>query len=213
MLTIQPRTQASRVIGAIGALFAWTAVILQFILILQNSPESISETIIRFFSYYTILTNILVASCFTAISIRGTSGKQTFFTDPSVLAATAVYISIVGGIYNLVLRGLWTPTGLQFLVDELLHTVIPLFYLAFWFLVAVKRSFPWRSAFVWLLYPLGYFVVILIRGAVSGFYPYPFIDVPELGFTQVILNSVFITGAFMVLSLLMILLSRILRRH
>jgi hypothetical protein len=46
---------------------------------------------------------------------------------------TATLILIVGLVYQVVL-GIWNPTGLQYIVDELLHTVIPLFMLGYWFL-------------------------------------------------------------------------------
>lgn len=206
--TIQYRDIRNRVITTVGALFAWSAVILQFVLTLQNSTISTLETIIQFFSYYTILTNTLVALCFTTLTIKHPSDKHLFFSNPSVLAATAVYIIVVGGIYNVILRGLWSPTGLQFYVDELLHTIIPLFYVAFWMVIARKSRFTWNKVFVWLVYPLGYFLIILIRGASSGFYPYPFVNVTELGYLQVLINSVFITSAFILLSLFIILISR-----
>ena len=49
--------------GAI-AIIAWFAVIAQFYLILQTTTQtgfSTSKTIINFFSYFTILNNLLVA--------------------------------------------------------------------------------------------------------------------------------------------------------
>ncbi|MFZ5976285.1 MULTISPECIES: Pr6Pr family membrane protein [unclassified Hydrotalea] len=33
----------------------------------------------------------------------------------------------------------------------------------------------------WLIYPLLYLVYILIRGSFSGFYPYPFVNVLQIG--------------------------------
>jgi hypothetical protein len=36
--------------------------------------------------------------------------------------------------------------------------------------------------------PLGYAVYSLIHGAVTGFYPYPFINVGELGYDKMFLN-------------------------
>ena len=207
------RQRTVRIIGTIGALLTWTAIILQFVLILQNRVHSVSETLIQFFSYYTILTNILVACCFTTVAMKRAPGKHAFFADPGVLAAIAVYITIVGGVYNLILRVLWAPTGLQFLVDELLHTVVPLVYVAFWLILAAKARLRWSNIYYWLLYPLGYFIAILIRGALSGFYPYPFINVTKLGWPQVIVNSALVTGSFILLSLLVIFLSRIIYRN
>lgn len=52
-------------IDTIGFLLGWFVVITQFILTIQNKQVDIAETIIRFFSFFTILTNILVALFFT----------------------------------------------------------------------------------------------------------------------------------------------------
>lgn len=202
-----------RVIATIGALLVWATVILQFILIIQNRTYSVPETIIHFFSYFTILTNILVACCFTALAIEHKPYKTTFFADPGVLAATVVNITIVGSVYNLILRALWTPTGLQLVADELLHTIIPLLYITVWLTITPKTHLHWSRVFNWLLYPLGYFIIILFQGSLSNFYPYPFINVTELGWPQVIINSIFITAAFILLSLLVIFVSRIKQRN
>src|SRR3546814_6909640 len=110
-----------------GAFLAWAAVILQFILMMENRAFPIPETIVRFFSYYTILTNLLVACCFTALVCKRVEAKPRFFANPQVLAATAVYITIVGAVYNIILRNLWAPAGLQLVVVEFLHSVNPLY--------------------------------------------------------------------------------------
>src|SRR5215213_3929165 len=92
----------------------WFAVIAQFILMINNRVASVDETIIRYFSFFTILTNLLVAFVFT---------KETnSVVKPGLIAATTVYISIVGLVYQILLRHIWNPTGLQMLVDELLHS-------------------------------------------------------------------------------------------
>lgn len=194
-----------------GAFLAWLAVVLQLILMLENRVFPLPETIVRFFSYYTILTNLLVACCFTALACKRFWAKPTFLAAPRVLAATAVYIVIVGAVYNIILRNLWAPQGLQLVVDELLHSVNPLYYLVFWITFIPKAGLKWKHVFPWLIYPLVYFLFILVRGAISGFYPYPFIDVTALGWSRVLLNSAGVTAAFMVMSLIIISVSRLKR--
>src|SRR6516164_4465403 len=96
---------------AIGMAISWLTVAAQFYLILANRTASIPETIARFFSYFTILTNILVAVSFTLLFQRPRSRPWAFFLRPGTLTAFAVYISIVSIVYNLVLRRLWNPQG------------------------------------------------------------------------------------------------------
>ena len=201
-------TKAKKTFLVIGAAIAWFAVLLQLYLIIFNRVESVPETIIRFFSFYTILTNILVAFCFTVLLIKPNSRLGSFFSQPGVLIATTIYIFVVGLIFNLILRQLWSPKGLQRLADELLHVVIPLLFILYWYLFAPKGGLGWKSAFSWLLYPFVYAVFVLFRGAASGFYPYPFIDANILGFKKVLLNSVGLFIGFFLISLLFIAIAK-----
>ncbi len=194
----------NRYVIVFGSLISWFAVLLQLYLIIVNRQTSVAETIIRFFSFFTILTNILVAICFTCLAIKTNNSTHLFFSNEKVLSAITVYITIVSVVYNLVLRFLWAPQGLQRLADELLHSVIPLLFILYWCLFVPKASLKWKDAFVWLLYPLVYLAYILLRGAFSGFYPYPFIDVTALGYEKILLNCLILFAAFLAVSFLLI---------
>lgn len=173
----------------IGTIITWLAVSLQFYLIIENRIVSIPETIIRFFSFFTILTNTLVAICFTVLYRDAKSKLYQFISRGDVLTAVCVYILVVGLVYQIILRATWSPEGLQFIVDELLHSVIPLFFLIYWIVFVSKEKLQWKFIPSWLIYPSLYLVCIMIRGALSGFYPYPFIDLTELNYVDVLINS------------------------
>lgn len=185
-------------IALIFALIAWFAVITQFYLMMENRVASVPETIIRFFSFFTILTNTLVAVFFTVQYMA--KNQNRFWHKAGTLTAITVYILVVGLVYQLVLRQIWEPQGMQRIVDELLHSVNPVLVLIFWFLYEKKDSIRWNRLPYWLLYPLVYLVYILIRGHFSGFYPYPFINVTELGMQQALVNSFFLLLVFLGLS-------------
>ncbi|HEY5391406.1 MAG TPA: Pr6Pr family membrane protein [Hanamia sp.] len=189
-------------------ILGWIAVIGQFYLIIMNRTASVGETIIRFFSYFTILTNLLVALCFTFLLTKSSSALRSFFFRKSTLTAMTVYILIVGLVYNLILRFLWQPQGLQFVVDELLHTIIPILCLIFWWQNERTKNLEWRNIFPFLIYPLLYILIILVRGSFSGFYPYPFIDVKLLGMSKVIINSGLLAICFAVISAIFIGITR-----
>jgi len=183
-----------------GAVTCWFALTGQFYLIIQSEIIPVDESVIRYFSYFTILTNILVALCFTALLLRRKEGG--FFTDPATLTATAVYISVVALVYNLILRFTWEPKGLQLIVDELLHLIVPILFVLYWFLFVSKELLKWRDTFAWLIYPFIYLMFILFRGSVSGFYPYPFVDVAKYGYATVFVNCFYVLVVFLVLSFL-----------
>jgi hypothetical protein len=60
------------------SLFCWITIITQFVVMIENSVASLTETTIRFFTFFTILSNILVAVVFTAI-LAQPKGKFSFF--------------------------------------------------------------------------------------------------------------------------------------
>jgi hypothetical protein len=193
--------------SVIGAAICWFALIFQLYLIIHNRTTSVGETLMRYFTFYTILTNFLVAICFTAEVVHKDK-RQSFFTKPSALAATAVYIGVVGLVYNVVLRFAWQPTGLQRVVDELLHLIIPVYFILYWLILVPKIKLKWSKLFRWLLYPAIYLIVIMISGAFVNYYPYPFVNVSALGYQKVTINCVFVLLAFMLFSFFIIVISR-----
>lgn len=195
--------------AACAALLGWFAVIAQLYLMLANRNTSAGEAVMRFFSYFTILTNMLVATALTASLLKGRSSLGKFLTNPVSISAITVYIVIVGLIYNLMLRSLWKPEGLQYTVDELLHTFMPLLFLVYWIVFVPKHALRWKHAFPWLFYPFFYLAFVLIRGYNSGFYPYFFIDIDKLGYPKTLIYSFLLGLIFLGFSLGLIGLSKI----
>lgn len=187
-----------------GFSIGWFAIIAQFFLMLENRQADIPETIIRFFSFFTILTNILVALFLTASLFRLKKFPFKLFLVKGTLTAITTFIVIVGLVYQIVLRQIWEPTGLQYIVDELLHTIIPLFMLGYWFFNIRKEDLLLKPVFNWLIYPSIYLVFIIVRGNISGYYPYPFLNIKEIGYESVLLN---ITVIFTITIVIMIALS------
>jgi len=189
-------------------IIGWFALVTQFYINMTSGISGIWELTVRYFSYFTIQTNILVAVCFTALLLKPQSKWGRFFSRQQTLSAITVYIVIVGLIYNTILRFLWEPEGLQKMVDELLHSVIPLLVLFYWFVFTAKNRLQWKNVLPWLIYPFAYIVYVLIRGSVSGFYPYPFINTQRLGLDKVLVNSVGIAFVFICMSLLLVMIAK-----
>ena len=194
---------------AIIVVLGWFALLLQLYLIILNRVASLPETIVRFFSFFTIQTNILVALCFTFLWLKPKSKWGLFFSNSKIVTAITLYIIIVGFVYNAILRFLWAPTGSQKIADELLHLVIPILVLIYWTLFVPKKTLEFKNIFPWLIFPSVYLVYSLIRGAFFGFYPYPFIDVILLGYNKVLLNSFFMVLAFLFIGTLLIGIGKI----
>ena len=186
---------------AILSCLGWFALITQLYLNVSSHQVSVPESVTRYFSYFTLLTNLMVAAYCTVLWLAPGSRMGAFFSRTQTATAITVYITIVALIYNIVLRSLWQPQGLQKVLDQLLHTIIPVLFILYWCVFVKKHTLQWNNFLPWLWYPFIYLVLILIRGAFSGFYPYPFIHAGEIGMQQTLINAAGIAILFMVMSL------------
>ncbi|RKR05632.1 hypothetical protein C8C83_4983 [Flavobacterium sp. 90] len=176
----------------------------QFYLLLKSNEFAILESILRFFSFFTILTNSIVALCCGVILFMKTSQAYAFFHRNSTLTAITVYILIVGLVYNIILRPLQDLTGIHKLNTEIFHTVVPLLFLLYWYFFTQKENIHWKSILIWLIYPVLYMIYTLFHGLYTDFYPYPFINVTKIGFTKAMQNGMFVLVSFVVMSLILI---------
>lgn len=176
--------------AAVLAAVGWLALVLQFVLQSRVAAElglSVGEGIIRFFSYFTIQVNILSALVLTAFAIKASSDE--WLVHPFVRSAVAVYIATVGLGFSALLRHLRPSAGAPWIADVTLHDVMPIGYLVFWLTCVRKAGLRWYDPLLWLIYPLFYIAFVLMRGKLSDFYPYPFIDAGSLGYTKVVFNT------------------------
>ncbi|EOR93312.1 hypothetical protein ADIARSV_3523 [Arcticibacter svalbardensis MN12-7] len=199
-----PYSVAERTFLSLMAILGWFALITQYYINLQNESISPLELGVRYMSYFTLTTNILIATCCTLSLLNAESSLGKFFISYKTRTALTVYILIVSIIYNAILRFQWNPHGLQRIVDELLHSVIPVLFLIYWVIYVFKCHIHWKETLSWLAYPLLYLFFIMIRGMASGFYPYFFINVTQLGLGTVLINSIGIALGFFVLSMLFV---------
>ncbi len=208
-------TATIRAYEAIAGALVWFALILQFYLTTKLAIDKglgLWVGTARYFGFFTILTNILVALTFTVPLILPRSRWGQFFAQPGVRTAIAVYITVVGIAYSLLLRHIWDPEGWQLVADRILHDVTPILYVVFWFLFVPKSIVQWRNLPAWLIYPLVYVIVALVRGAIFNWYPYPFLEVSKLGYPQVFLNVAMLFIGFCVVAAIFIGVARLTQR-
>jgi hypothetical protein len=153
----------------------------------------------RYLGYFTILTNLMAAAMFTRVALNRWPGGRT--PSASALTACVMYISFVMLVYHLLLSELFVYQGIQKLTDVTLHYVVPALSLIWWLVFAPKTPLTLGSTLRWLIYPLAYCAYALVRGHFENWYPYPFIDVSQIGLGQSLLNSAMLTLAFLVIGM------------
>jgi hypothetical protein len=205
-------TGLMRLFYAFGALLGWGALVVQFCFAMENRATDVAEAVVRYFSYFTILCNGLAAIAFTVLLLKPMSSGARFFGRPSTLTAITVYLLVVGLVYNVILRSLWNPQGLEMIADETLHSAMPALLLVFWAIFLSGRKLPWKVIPGWMVFPLIYCIYCLFRGAMAGYYPYPFLNVAAHGYKQVFVNIGGMIVLFFVMAFLLVGVSRLLRK-
>lgn len=170
-------------------LLALVAVVVQ----LFHGLERPNFSVVNFFSFFTIESNVLAIVVFLATSLllsRGMPGSKLAFWR----GAAMVFMTTTGIIYVLLLSGLeeslQTPVPW---INTVLHYIMPAAVFVDWFVDLPKQRIPFKTAALWLIFPLVYAAYSLIRGLFVNWYPYPFLN-PQLdhGYVGVAITSVVI---------------------
>jgi hypothetical protein len=184
-----PRISATNFIAIIGAALGWVALALQLGLLIVTIRQQGGTTLLavwRFVGYFTIWANIAVASLLTWAALsahhRDKSGNST------AELAVATTIAMVGVVYSVLLRGTGNPQGWGKVADVALHDVMPVIFVVF-FLLRSANTLRWRDAAYALILPAVYCAYALARGALDGWYAYPFLDAGKLTAGQFALNA------------------------
>lgn len=202
-------TDNAKALAALISLVATVSVLGQayvFIGISASRGGSMGAAIWTMLGFFTILTNLVIAVVGFVIARGRWPGWWP--GTASTLGCLAVNIVLVGIVYHWLLSGLWNPQGLHYWSDQGLHTAVPVLFFVFWIAYAPKAGLTYPHVLWWLIYPTGYFAYALIRGALDGWYPYPFIEVPKLGYPAVFLNAGLICAALAAGGVLLVFASR-----
>jgi hypothetical protein len=172
------------------AVFTTAALIAQvFVTGALDTPQA-STRFIRMFSFFTIQSNILVAVTSWGLFLRPQRAGLVWRT----LRVDAIAgISVTGLVYSIALSGLQHLHGWARLCDSAFHYVVPIATVATWLVVGPRGRVDRKAVLAGLIWPVLWFGYTLIHGAVSGWYPYHFIDVADLGYPRALLNALLVT--------------------
>ena len=186
------RPRRLRVLMAVIALLGWAAIAVQLVLtvrMVRDNGRSLGAGVALYLAYFTILTNLLCAVAVSFPLLAPHSRPAGFFTRPSVITGATAAILLVGVAYNAFLRQYDHPHGAGVLTNAQLHLLMPLLFTLYWWYAVPAGSIGWGDIPTWLVYPVLYMGYMLLRGAWTGHYPYPILDVRRLGYGGVLLHG------------------------
>jgi len=169
----------------------------------------------EYFAYFTIQSMLM---CVVVLAVGGhiawrTQSDTRLFTITRV--AGLAYAVIACLVYNALLRGLPSVPGYVWPVwpNEVLHVWAPILLVIDWIFSPGRHALRLRAAFWALLYPVVWLIFTIVRGALTGWWPYPFLnpDGPN-GVTGVIIYVLGIAFVIWLIGFLGLLAAKLLTR-
>jgi len=158
-------------------------------------------------SYFTNLSNIIVAIVFTMLARNPDRGGGVWH---AVRMDSLVMISITGLIYAIVLAPNSQVEGLEVIGNTLKHMIVPVMTVALWLIVGPRRQVTFASVFTAIVIPITWAAYTLIRGHFIERYPYDFLNVVAYGLPAVLTNIAGVAALGIVLGLIFWAIDRLL---
>jgi hypothetical protein len=181
---------AARAWHLLTAVVALAALVLQLVLVVNgdailvdHDPPNLLERVLRFFAYFTIESNLLVLV--TAARLA----RDPAYDGPRwrvVRIAAVSGITVTGLVHWFLLRPLLDLDGAALVADKLLHLVVPVLAATGWLVFGPRPRVVWAGCLRATVWPLAWLAVMLVVGAATGWYPYPFLDHREHGWGHVV---------------------------
>jgi hypothetical protein len=158
----------------------------------------------RFFAYFTIQSNLIGVAAFAWVLANGDRPRSRALE--LFRGAAAAYLAVTFVVFLLLLSEADVGLGASW-VDFVLHKLFPIVVVADWFVDPPQVPLTVRDALIWLVYPIAWIAFTVVRGALDGWYPYPFLDPVNGGYASVAITVVAITVGFLAFAALLVWLS------
>ena len=147
----------------------------------------------RFFAFFTILSNLIGVAAFAWLLARRDRPRSRALE--LLRGAAVVYLTVTFFVVLFLLSGVDVQLQLVW-VDVVLHKIFPVVVVLDWIFDPPKTRLSFRDGLLWLAFPLIWTGLTLVRGAVDGWYPYPFLDPANGGYGTVAVTIVAVTISF-----------------
>jgi hypothetical protein len=194
------RWRSSQLWNAVLALVVLGSMVTQLVLVVRGvdvlvdsdgTTPSTATRLLRFFSYFTIQSNLLVLVTAATLVLRPDRDGRWWRI---VRIAALVGITVTFFVYYVALRPLLDLHGITKATDLGFHYVAPLMAISGWLLFGPRPRIDPGSLLRHLYWPAGYFAYIVILGAATDWYPYPFIDAGDLGYPKALFHALLVTA-------------------
>ncbi len=136
--------------------------------------------VVNFFSYFTNLSNLFAAIVLIVGAFQLITHRQPSAVTDLIRGMAVVNMMVVGIVFSVLLRDVDMGNLLPW-VNTLLHYIMPIAVVLEWLLQPPRTKLGVKHLLLCQVFPLLYLVYVLIRGAIVGWYPYPFLNPANVG--------------------------------
>lgn len=146
----------------------------------------------NFFSYFTIESN-LIAIAVLLVSAFAVTTKKESHTITLLRGWSTANMILVGVVFSILLAGLDARLTAVPWDNIVLHYIMPIIVVFDWLLFRPQNQISLKHGLLWMIFPVVYVLYSLVRGAVTAWYPYPFLNPTEHGYGKVAIVCLVIT--------------------
>jgi len=150
--------------------------------------------------YYTIQSNSIVFGYFLLGFFEKYKSHPLY---KKMLPGVVIYIAITFMVFALMLQGTFEITGIRIVGNYLVHYIVPIVAIVYLF-VSGENQYTYKDISTWSIYPLLYIVFMLIYGAITSDYLYPFFDLNVISVWVLIITIIILVLLFMLLSFIVV---------
>ena len=200
--------------AALASMIAF-AIIVQLALLVTGGADAnsgvlepalgLGSKLVRFFSYFTIQSNLLVMVDSFLLAINpnlDSSWRRALRLD------ALIGIVVTGLVFSLVLANIVHLTGLAYVLTVCFHYIVPCVAPLGWLLFGPRPRIKWSTLAWAFLWPILWILFTFAHGAITGWYPYPFLNADKLGHTAALRNTIFVLVVAAILGLIFKALDR-----
>ncbi|KKK43238.1 hypothetical protein LCGC14_0974440 [marine sediment metagenome] len=167
----------------------------------------------NYFSYFTNQTNLMIDIWLTIAIIYANKENKPKILGSISHGAITLYITVTFLIFAIVLAPGYVPQGLAIYTNSVNHYILPIAFIGEWVITESKNKYEWLYDVYWISYPILYVIYSLIRGAVTDFYPYSFIDLTVISVIDLTVTIIVFVIFFLLLGAIYIFVNRTLNRR
>jgi hypothetical protein len=132
----------------------------------------------EYFSYVTIQSSLMNIVALIIGGVFALKYRRDTELLTTVRMSLVAYAIIVGVVYNVLLRDIVAVGYVSTITwpNEVIHVAIPIFLVLEWLLAPGRTRLSFRRIGFAVAYPLAWVAFTLVRGPLTGWYPYPFLE-------------------------------------